>query len=140
MPLDAKGDPSLPSGVSAAMDRAPIFIVDDEPMLLELATLILEPLNYPLRTFRDPDQAYKEFLDCQPRPWLLLTDYQMHVMNGMDLVRLCRNADPEVRVLLVSGTVGEEVYAQSTIKPDRFLPKPYTPTQLLNVVEELKRK
>jgi two-component SAPR family response regulator len=64
----------------------------------------------------------------------------MHVMNGMDLVRLFRNADPEVRVLLVSGTVGEEIYAQSTIKPDRFLAKPYTPTQLLNVVEELKRK
>jgi CheY-like chemotaxis protein len=122
------------------MDQAPIFIVDDEPMLLELASLILDPLKHPLRTFRDPEQAFQEFLNGRPRPWLLITDYQMHAMNGMDLIRLCRNVDSSVRILLVSGTVGEEVYANSAVKPDRFLAKPYTPAQMIEAVEKLMRK
>jgi len=119
------------------MDQAPIFIVDDEPMLLELASLILRPLHHPLRTFRDPEEAFHEFLKGNPRPWLVVTDYQMHAMNGLDLIRLCRNADASVKIVLVSGTVGEDIYAGSAVKPDRFLAKPYTPTQLLDCVEKL---
>ena len=119
------------------MDQAPIFIVDDEPMLLELASLILEPLSRPLRAFRDPELAFKEFLNGKPRPCLLITDYQMHLMNGMDLIRLCRSADPSVKILLVSGTVGEEIYANSAVKPDRYLAKPYSPAQLINLVEQM---
>ena len=38
-----------------------IFVVDDEPMLLELATVILEPLGYNVKTFRDPQTALDAF-------------------------------------------------------------------------------
>src|SRR5882724_9597621 len=37
--------------------KALIFVVDDEPMLLELAAVILEPLGYAVKTFRDPHSA-----------------------------------------------------------------------------------
>ena len=40
---------------------ATIFVVDDEPMLLELATAILEPLGFDVRTFHDPKQALAEY-------------------------------------------------------------------------------
>ncbi len=44
-----------------------IYVVDDEPMLLELAAVILEPQGYRLQTFRDPEMALQTFGAAQPR-------------------------------------------------------------------------
>ena len=114
-----------------------IYVVDDEPMLLELAVVILQPLGYMVRTFRDPQSALQAFSDARPRPVLLITDYAMHVMNGMDLLEACRRLHPEQKVLMISGTVDESIYRNSPVKPDLFLAKPYQAKQLVDFVKEL---
>lgn len=107
-----------------------IFVVDDEPMLLELAVMVLSPLGYRLRTFRDPLQALTAYQATDPKPALVITDYAMQHMNGMELLAECRRIRPEQKVILVSGTVGAEVFCQSSIKPDLFLTKPYGVAEL----------
>ena len=114
-----------------------IYVVDDEPILLELATFILEPLGYRLKTFRDPDLAFRDFQSSRDRPKLLITDYAMHQMNGMELLEKCKAADPKLKILLVSGTVGDDIYSDSPIRPDKFLAKPYHASQLSDMVESL---
>lgn len=114
-----------------------IYVVDDEAMLLELACVILQPLGYELRTFRDPTLALQAFSAAQPRPALVLTDYAMHRMNGLDLIEACRRLEPNQRVALISGTVGPEILQQARIKPDRFLPKPYQGRQLIELVKTM---
>ncbi|MFM2082007.1 MAG: Chemotaxis protein CheY [Verrucomicrobiota bacterium] len=111
-----------------------IYVVDDEPMLLELATVILAPLGYQVKTFRDPDTALKNFTAAAPRPALIITDYAMHTMNGMDLITACRMAQPGQKIILVSGTVSEEIYRESSAKPDHFLAKPYEINELTELV------
>jgi len=127
---------SQPSGNSGKL----IYVVDDEPILLELAIFILEPLGYRLRTFRDPEVAFREFCSTDPPPQLLITDYAMHQMNGLELVKKCKIADPKVKTLLVSGTVGDEIYRGSPIQPDCFLAKPYHANQLSDIVQSLLEK
>lgn len=117
--------------------RALIYVVDDEPMLLELASVILEPLGFGVKTFRDPDSAIATFTSANPPPALVITDYSMHSTNGMDLIKACRRVHPRQRILLVSGTVDEHIYRDSPMKPDRFLAKPYQAKQLVEVVESL---
>lgn len=117
-----------------------IYVVDDEPMLLELATVILEPEGYQVQTFRDPEMALKTFKTAKSRPALLITDYAMHQMNGMQLVEAFRRLDPTQKILLVSGTVGEEVFSESSAKPDKFLAKPYQAADLTKLVKELLAK
>jgi CheY-like chemotaxis protein len=114
-----------------------IYVVDDEPMLLELATIVLEPLGYRVRTFRDPEEAIQSLIAAQPRPALVITDYAMHHVNGMDLVIQCKKLQPGQKVILVSGTVGAEIFSASPVKPDRFLAKPYQAKQLREMVSEL---
>ena len=114
-----------------------IYVVDDEPMLLELASVILEPIGYVVKTFRNPALAVEEFLAANSKPVLIITDYAMHSMTGIDLIRECREAEPKQRVLMVSGTVGEDIFHNSVVKPDRFLAKPYHARQLTDLVEEL---
>src|SRR5438105_2412689 len=58
-----------------------IYVVDDEPMLLELASVILEPLGYEVKTFRDGESAAEAFASAKPRPDLIITDFAMHAMN-----------------------------------------------------------
>jgi len=112
-----------------------VFVVDDEPMLLELAAVIISPLGCEVRTFRDPETALKEFTIA--RPDVVVTDYAMGRMSGMDLVRECRRLHPDQKIVLVSGTVDEHVFNDAPIKPNRFLSKPYQLEELSNCVRDL---
>ena len=114
-----------------------VFVVDDEPMLLELASMIIEALGFRVRTFRDPVAALREYSLAQPLPALLITDFAMHHMNGMDLIRDCRRINPGQKVLLISGTVDTVVYRDSPQKPDAFLAKPYQTHELEDAVNTL---
>jgi CheY-like chemotaxis protein len=114
-----------------------IYVVDDEPMLLELASVILEPLGYTIHTFRDPEAAVRAFMAAQPRPALVITDYAMHNMNGMELIEACRRVRPEQKTLLLSGTVGPDVFHNAPCAPDRFLAKPYQARQLIDMVKSM---
>jgi DNA-binding NtrC family response regulator len=122
---------STKNGASA---KPAIFVIDDEPMLLELAAVILEPFGFVVKTFRDPSSAVEAFVASNPRPALVITDYAMHNMTGLDLIKACRKAQPGQRVLMVSGTVGEDVFRDSAIKTDSFLAKPYHAKQLTDLV------
>jgi two-component system, cell cycle sensor histidine kinase and response regulator CckA len=114
-----------------------VYVVDDEPMLLELAMVILAPMGYQIKTFRDPESALQTFIAASPRPDLIITDYAMHTMNGMDLIEECKRREPNQKIILVSGTVGEEVFLQAPVRPDRFLAKPYEIRQLTELVREV---
>jgi DNA-binding NtrC family response regulator len=117
--------------------QALVYVVDDEPMLLELAAVILEPFGYRVKTFQNAELALEAFKTAQPKPELVMTDYAMHRMNGMDLVKACRELVPGQKVVLISGTVGPEIYAHERVKPDRFLAKPYHAKQLVKLVKNV---
>ena len=111
-----------------------IYVVDDEPMLLELATVILAPLGYQVKTFRDPDAALTAYAAGPATPSLIITDYAMHTMTGMDLITECKRLHPDQKIILVSGTVGEEVFRDAQVKPDHFLAKPFEIRELTELV------
>jgi len=112
-----------------------IFVVDDEPMLLELATAILQPIGFNVRTYRDPQVALREFPAAKPA--VLVTDYAMGGMNGLDLLLQCRQINPQQKVLLVSGTVDENIFADAVAKPNAFLAKPYLVREFIAIVKSL---
>jgi CheY-like chemotaxis protein len=114
-----------------------VYVVDDEAMLLELAKVILAPLGYAVQTYRDPDEAVRAYTQATQRPDLIITDYSMHNMTGMDLIHECRRLRPEQKIILVSGTVGEEVFRDTPAKPNRYLAKPYEIRQLTETIREV---
>lgn len=119
------GQPSGPS----------IFVVDDEPLLLEMAAKILG--RYQVQTFSDPEKALAAYSTAQMPPDLVITDFAMHKMDGLDLIRECRRLHPRQKIVLLSGTVDEMVYYGTGVKPDRFLEKPYKPGELAELVQEI---
>jgi len=116
---------------------ATIFVVDDEQMLLDLAELILAPTGFQIRLFKDPKKALAEYTGAQPPPDVVVTDYAMPQMNGMELISECKRLHPEQKTILLSGTVDESIYTGSDVKPDRFLAKPYQISRLVEVIRAL---
>ena len=114
-----------------------VYVVDDEQMLLDLAKMILEPAGFRVRLFHDPEAALVKYTAANPPPDVLVTDYAMGSMNGMDLIRKCKQIHPHQKTVLLSGTVDESIYARSEIKPDRFLAKPYQISKLVEVIQSL---
>jgi CheY-like chemotaxis protein len=115
--------------------RPRIFVVDDEPILLELAQKVLSGLECEIQTFSNPEIALQKYSE-QP-PDVLITDFAMHEMDGLALIRACRRLNPNQKIILVSGTVDESVFNGTGIRPDRFLAKPYQPAALTSMVREL---
>jgi DNA-binding NtrC family response regulator len=114
-----------------------IYVVDDEQVLLDLAEMILEPAGFEVCLFRDPEKALAEYTTAPAPPDVLVTDYAMGRMNGMDLIRECKRLNPRQKTILLSGTVDEGIYIDSPVKPDHFLAKPYQINKLVEVIRSL---
>src|SRR4051812_15275604 len=114
-----------------------IFIVDDEPMLLELAAKIISALDCRVETFNNPEKALQAYSESETPPELIITDFAMHQMDGLDLIRECRRLHPRQKIILLSGTVDETIFAGTGVRPDRFLEKPYQPADLAEVVQDI---
>lgn len=135
--LSAMNEPKSKSPGSAQGGGASIYLVDDQPMLLELATVILEPQGYSVEAFTSPEAALRAFENAEPKPALIVTDYAMETMTGLELAEACRRLRPEQRVILISGTVGTEILHNVPVEPDRFLGKPYQPNELVEAVRSV---
>jgi DNA-binding response OmpR family regulator len=130
-------EPTSNSNPKPSAEKPVIYAVDDEVMILELIAVLLEPLGYRVLTFPDPAQAFESFVASSVRPALIITDYAMHSLNGMELIEKCRAVAPDQKILLASGTVSEDIFAGSLAKPDRFLSKPFKTHELVSLVREL---
>jgi len=116
-----------------------IFVVDDSAILVEFAAAVLQSAGYEVRQFSEPEILLKAMEESDPRPALLLTDYDMgpHSMNGLDLIVNCHRIHPSMKTILASGTVSGSVTLHHAARVDRFLSKPYPPAQLKAMVAEL---
>jgi len=114
-----------------------VYVVDDNPLLGQVTAQIIDTEGHTTRFFTDPLEAHEVIENQQPKPDVLVTDYDLGPIVGFDLIELARRVIPGVQCLLVSGTVKPEVLARHPTKPDKFLPKPFTADQLINCVNEL---
>ena len=114
-----------------------IFIADDHPDLLQMAEILLTAEGYQCRLFSTPEEVLAVMAMERMQPDLLLTDFEMGSMNGLELVKRCRSAHPGLKTILVSGTVEEAVVLCHPVKVNQFLSKPYQPQVLLSIVRSL---
>lgn len=120
-----------------ARDEVLIFVVDDDVAVGEVIEASLEINGYKSRVFADPEKACEAIINADPQPAVIITDYLMPRMNGMELIQACKKARPQLRFISASGTLHVDDTKDYAHKPDRFLAKPFFPSQLLDAVDEL---
>ncbi|HEY7205952.1 MAG TPA: sigma-54 dependent transcriptional regulator [Methylomirabilota bacterium] len=116
------------------MSAARILIVDDEPDMLESCSRILSRQGYTCVTAGDGHSALATLE--RERPDLLLTDFKMPEMDGLELLRRAHQLDPALPVILITGFASIES-AVAAIKQGAFdyLPKDFSVEQLRLAVE-----
>jgi two-component system, cell cycle sensor histidine kinase and response regulator CckA len=124
------------AGVPASSPRSQggtetILLVEDEPLVLELARCTLEQLGYNVLPCSSPDEALRTFNEYQQRIGLLVTDVVMPRMNGKELASRVRSLQPGIAVLFSSG-YGEDIIAKQGVLDAGldFIGKPYRPSEL----------
>ena len=84
-----------------------ILLVDDEKMILDLASLVLESRGYqPIRA-QDGETALR--LVEEEKPPLVLLDYMLPGMDGMSVLRQIREKFPQTYVVMLTGKGSEEI-------------------------------
>ena|SRR5436190_11785697 len=104
---------------------AHILVADDESTILELLRTVLTLWSYEVEVCADGEAALTRAIEG--RFSLLLIDYQMPRMTGLEVLRRLRAASSRTPVVLMSGHLSEPVVKETKSLPGvQLLPKPFT--------------
>ena len=119
-----------------SQNSAHILIVDDETPICDLIKHILETLRPGYRVMAVKDgQATLAQLE-QHNFDLVITDYQLAGMDGLELARYLSKRWPNIPIILISGKPPPDIREQvKVLGLAGFLRKPFSPTQLVELVE-----
>lgn len=126
-PHEVMSDPLLrPSGGTET-----IILVEDEPLLLDLANCSLQQLGYNVIPCGSAEEGLRQAREHQGEVNLLLTDVVMPRMNGKELALRITAIRPGVAVLFSSG-YGEDIITKQGVLDEglNFIGKPYRPLEL----------
>lgn len=115
-----------------------VFVVDDEPDVVDLLRTILESEGFEVEAATDGRTALPRILDRPPD--LLLLDLMMPDMDGFELLKLLRQdaRGRNLRVLILSARTGHQDQVESLqLGANAYVFKPFSPRDLIRQVHSL---
>ena len=119
-----------------------ILVVDDDSDIRRLDAEVLKISGYEVDTAEDGEVGLEKVLHAvsyAPESYdLLITDYQMPKLSGLDLVRRLRAERMAIPVIIATGTLPRQELTQYPwLQPAAILLKPYTVDELLGTVRKV---
>jgi len=115
-----------------------VLLVEDEEAVRRLTHAVLRRNGYEVLTAGDGEEALRTLQQHQGTIHLLLTDVVLPRMGGREIALQVSRLRPEIKVLFTSGYSGRAFAENGTLEPGMaFLPKPFTPEELLRKVREI---
>lgn len=115
--------------ISPRLPEPTILVTDDEPAIVQLVGTVLKAEGYRVLTARSPFEALRLAQRHPVAVDLLLSDIEMHTMDGTVLWREVKRWHPEAKVILMSGSAG-----LTSVPCVPFLNKPFAMSQLTTKV------
>jgi two-component system, OmpR family, alkaline phosphatase synthesis response regulator PhoP len=115
-----------------------ILVADDESHILHVVSLKLRNAGYRVLTAHDGQEALE--IAQQQRPDLLITDYHMPQLSGLELCRRLKQDQATASIPAIMLTArGYNLEPADTEQSGilRMLSKPFSPRHLLATVEEV---
>jgi len=109
-----------------------IFIVDDNQDMLEFLHTLLSKLALDVHSFSHPVDALTSMRTHGLHPRLLITDYDMPALNGVELHQHMVSLIPELRTIVISGGC---LHNNKHKLP--FLQKPFKPEAIVAMARGL---
>ena len=111
-----------------------IAIVDDEEELCSLFSMLVKSLGYQVECVsHDGDEIVQLVLEDNVHPDLILMDYRMPTMNGMQAAERILRIKPEMKVIIA--TADESARRDAIAAGLSFLQKPFSISALAKTIE-----
>jgi two-component system cell cycle sensor histidine kinase/response regulator CckA len=115
-----------------------ILLVDDERMILEVGSQLLEAMGYRVVTAKDGKEAIDVYRARKEDIDLLILDMIMPEMNGGDVYDKIKKINPNIKVLLSSGYSVEGQAGKILARGcDGFIQKPFHMGQLSQSIRQV---
>ena len=122
----------------AARGRETILLVEDEPMILDIAVKILERQGYTVMAASTPGEAIRLAREHTGEIHLLMTDVVMPEMNGKDLAKNLLSLYPNLKRLFMSGYTADIIAHHGVLDEGvQFIQKPFSVKKLAGQVREV---
>ncbi|MGA9141886.1 MAG: response regulator transcription factor [Methanocella sp.] len=109
--------------------------MDDEKALVEIYEKVLEMRGIPICFVAyDGEEALRKLAEHNPKPQIILMDYRMPIMNGIEAMRRIFRLEPEAKVIFISadGSVKEAALEAGAAC---FIQKPASIKEIIKAVE-----
>ncbi|KMY65837.1 hypothetical protein AAU61_19495 [Desulfocarbo indianensis] len=129
--LESPASQETESGSRPPKGGGTLLLVEDESQVMKVEQEILESLGYQVAACQSPVEARRLFEENPERFDLVITDYAMPHMSGLELASSLKEVSPRVPVLLCTGY--NQDLSENELKlfgVDQTLMKPFTALEL----------
>ena len=120
-----------------------ILLVDDDKDIVYTFEIYLKSIGYYTVSFVNPVEALDYFNKNSSNCILVITDYGMPQMSGLDLIKKIRETDRNyrIKIIVISATVKNDIINYNdkffNLKIDKFLEKPLLLQELKNEIKKI---
>ncbi len=117
-----------------------VLIVEDEEELRHLFSILLEMEGFTVLQANDGSQGLDLLQKHAGEIRLLITDLNLPLVGGMDLISRARSLNPSIKIVGTSGMSGKAV-REMVIKAgaDDFIAKPFQPSEAIAKLKAILR-
>ncbi len=115
-----------------------ILLIDDEPLIVDVQTAILERHGYKVRSFLNSLDALSEFHAYPDYFDIVLCDMAMPVMTGIALADKMKQIRPDIKIIICTGfsqQINKDTY--HILGVDGFLLKPFKTEESLKLIRQI---
>lgn len=105
------------------MDKMHVVTVDDNPTVLRAISAMLEMVGFRVTAFTKPEKALG-FCLAQNDVDILVSDFCMPVMDGLDLFSALRKEDHDLPIIILTGSANTPRLEQASRLGAKVLTKP----------------
>jgi CheY-like chemotaxis protein len=115
-----------------------VLVADDEIHIIHVVAIKLRNNGYEVIAANNGAEAYD--LACREKPDIVVTDYQMPLMTGIELITKLRGDErtKDIPVILLTArsfAVSQE--QQESLGVSSCLSKPFSPKELLKTIQDI---
>jgi DNA-binding NtrC family response regulator len=135
-PIYSLATSAFPSPATISEPTKTVLVVDDDPMVRDVETQILRLQGYTVLEAEGAAEALR-LAGETATIHLLITDFWMPEVDGLELTRRFRAVHPKTPVLMVSGSFPMIQHRADDLDRFEFLAKPFQFNELLHKVRTL---